>query len=345
MRRRPGFTLVELLVVIGIIALLVGILLPALGRARQQANSLWCQSNLRQMGMAIRMYADDFGDRLPIYYWDGTGSPNNSGATDWAYLILPYLGKAGANGTYSGANPQALWALFKDKDTIEGTYNPGQPGALLPNYNPDQVQTYSVLTTLFRFDPGPLTSTVGRTYVKSLAGPSNNVGEAPFKFAQIKRPSEIIMVMDAAQIGNEALAGSSQTGSWVSDADLWYIQGADYPNFCWYTPNLLAGVLRIWPNGPDAGFNNDWATYTTMESASSTTPYFSAGNQLRFRHMNNTQANILFVDGHVDSVHWKHPGTGGTDLQFKNFLLDDWRTQDVHWAAGTTPASPTDIFN
>lgn len=64
--RGRAFTLVELLVVIGIIAILVSILIPALGKARRQAQVTACSSNLRQLGLAFRFYASTYNDNCPI---------------------------------------------------------------------------------------------------------------------------------------------------------------------------------------------------------------------------------------------------------------------------------------
>ena len=64
-RQRPGFSLIELLVVIAIMSLLIAILLPALNQAKIQAHRTACAANLRQVGVAIHMYAEDLGDTIP----------------------------------------------------------------------------------------------------------------------------------------------------------------------------------------------------------------------------------------------------------------------------------------
>ena len=64
-RQRAGFSLIELLVVIAIMSLLIAILLPVLNQAKIQANRAACVGNLRQVGVAIHMYAEDFGDTIP----------------------------------------------------------------------------------------------------------------------------------------------------------------------------------------------------------------------------------------------------------------------------------------
>ena len=70
-RRQTAFTLVELLVVVGIIALLIGILMPALTAARQQASSVQCLSNLRQLATVAIQYTVENRGSFPPAYWGG----------------------------------------------------------------------------------------------------------------------------------------------------------------------------------------------------------------------------------------------------------------------------------
>ncbi|RYG69050.1 DUF1559 domain-containing protein [bacterium] len=86
--RKSAFTLIELLVVIAIIAILAAILFPVFGRARENARRSSCQSNLKQIGLGIMQYTQDYDESYPS---TDMGSGAGTGRVTWDIVIQPYL--------------------------------------------------------------------------------------------------------------------------------------------------------------------------------------------------------------------------------------------------------------
>lgn len=162
---RSAFTLIELLVVISIIALLIGILLPALGAARKTARDMQCTSNLKQFGIGFYGYANENKDSLPYGRYEdfGAGTTNTSG--DWMLSLSGYFVGTKTN-NQSGEDP-SLTTTCPRAAVQSGSKHYSAHPLLIPDLN---------LTEASQFN-GP-----------------------PAKLSNIKRTSEIMGVADGLQV-------------------------------------------------------------------------------------------------------------------------------------------------
>ena len=123
--KKRAFTLIELLVVIAIIAILAAMLLPALARAKAQAQQAQDISNFRQWGLAQQMYVGDFKDTLPTDgmgddgSWDAVTAPDGTAAdiTAWFNVLPPYMAIQPLSYFWNNGNPKNYLTGFPDTST------------------------------------------------------------------------------------------------------------------------------------------------------------------------------------------------------------------------------------
>ncbi len=129
---RRGFTLIELLVVIAIIAILAAILFPVFARARENARRASCSSNMKQIGLGVLQYAQDYDEKYPIFevgYMPGEEPylDANGVSIDWSLAIQPYT--------------KSMQVLACPSDTRSSTYN-------LPVYGNNVKRSYAIANYL-----------------------------------------------------------------------------------------------------------------------------------------------------------------------------------------------------
>ena len=279
--RRRGFTLVELLVVIGIIVLLMGLLLPAIQAARESSRSSQCMSNLRQMGLAIQLFHDQNGS-YPQYRAEYPPITNAYGVVRprWQWLMAAQLGGW-------AQNPDAIVAAGNADTTY--TYVPMDNNVFVcPTMNSSYISAGNIIPDVQSIRNGSYGYNYG--YLgnnRTLLDGDNTTATLRYPVASVKEPSRTIAFGDSRG-GAIPHGGHSMT---LDPPHMVVRTDNQSVNSPYWQQSFFGGAYGsgvgprgVNPYGPDEGTPDIVVPFSPAEA----------------RHFG--RANVVFLDGHAESL-------------------------------------------